>query len=50
MAAAEEKECIFCKRKGKDLKQLVEDRNSYACPDCLEKAPEEFKKVLEQNK
>ena len=50
MEAEKEKKCIICQRPGEDLKQLVEGRNSYICPGCLEKAPEEFKKVLKQNK
>jgi|GEM_PF-4616133 len=50
MEAAEEKKCIICQRKGEDLEQLVEDRNSYICPSCKENFPDEFKKVLEQNK
>jgi len=50
MATEEEKKCIICKRKGEDLEQLVEDRNSYICPSCKEKFPDELKKVIEQNK
>ena len=43
---AGEKQCIICKRKGDDLKQLVEDRNSYICPSCLEDFPDKAREVL----
>ena len=50
METVEEKKCIICKRKGDDLKQLVEDKNSYICPVCLKDFPEKVKEVIEQNK
>ena len=46
MEAVEEKKCIICKRKGEDLKQLVEDRDSYICPSCLKDFPNKVKEVL----